>query len=62
MGSPTIEADLRLRAGERLLQAGRQLEGEAELRKAIEFHTRVGATHYVHRAEGALAESQSDSA
>ena len=62
MGSPTIEAEMRLCAGERLLRSGRQVEGEAELRKAIEFHTQVGATHYVRRAEAALAEAQSASA
>jgi predicted ATPase/class 3 adenylate cyclase len=62
MGSPTIEAELRLRAGERLIQAGRQVEGEAELRRTIEFHSQVGATDYVRRAESALAEAQSASA
>ena len=62
MGSPTIEAELRLRAGERLATARRHAEAETELREAIEFYGPLGATHYLRRAESALAGAQSESA
>jgi hypothetical protein len=62
MGSPTLEAKLRLRAGERLLRGGRPDEGEIELRRALGFYVGVDATAYVERIERALAEAQSESA
>ncbi|HXH95800.1 MAG TPA: hypothetical protein VNH40_01200, partial [Gaiellaceae bacterium] len=53
-GSPTMEARLRLRAGEELIEAGRRAEGEAELAKALAFYRAVDATYFIRRAEALL--------
>jgi hypothetical protein len=45
MPNPTLEAEARLRAGERLLELGGHEDGEAELRKALAYHRSVGATY-----------------
>jgi class 3 adenylate cyclase/tetratricopeptide (TPR) repeat protein len=57
MGCPTLEAAMRLRAGERLIEHGRQAEGEYEVEKALAFYSRVGATHFVGHAETLLRKS-----
>ena len=63
MPNPTLEALTRLHAGERLLELGRQEEGEVELRRALAFHRSVDASHYVRRAEELIgADAYSDSA
>ena len=63
MGNPTLEARMRLRAGERFIAQGRQAEGEGEAEKALAFYRQVGATYYVDRAEALLCRSAySDSA
>jgi class 3 adenylate cyclase/tetratricopeptide (TPR) repeat protein len=62
MGSPTLEARLRLRGGERLLGEGRIQEGTLELRRALSFYAEVDAPAYVERIERALAGLQSESA
>jgi class 3 adenylate cyclase/tetratricopeptide (TPR) repeat protein len=59
-GSPTMEARLRLRAGEELIEAGRRAEGEAELATALAFYHTVEATYFVRRGE-ALLEPQAQS-
>jgi hypothetical protein len=57
MGALVPEAELRVHAGRDLIERGRQGEGDAELRKAIDFYRSVGATFYVARAEQLLAKS-----
>jgi hypothetical protein len=49
-----MEARLRLRAGEELIEAGRRAEGEAELAKALAFYRTVDATYFIRRAEALL--------
>jgi len=61
-GNPTLEAEARLHAGERLLEQGLHGEGEAELEKALAFYRSVEATYYVEKAETLLAQAQRDSA
>ncbi|MEX2614441.1 MAG: adenylate/guanylate cyclase domain-containing protein [Gaiellaceae bacterium] len=56
-GNPTFEAELRLYGGERLIEAGRRREGEAELEKALAFYRSVGATFFIQRGEQLLAKS-----
>ena len=51
LGSLAAEAYTRLRAGRELVESGRAVEGRIQLRKALEFHRRAGATAYVHEAE-----------
>jgi hypothetical protein len=62
MGNPTLEADARLLAGERFVDQGLGADGEIELTRALAFHRQVEATHYVERAERALAQAQRESA
>jgi tetratricopeptide (TPR) repeat protein len=51
------EAMVRLRAGGRLLTAGRHAEGEAQLARALDFFRSVRATAYLQEAEHVLARS-----
>ena len=51
------EAMARLRAGERLLAAGRGPEGEAQLVRALDFFRSVRATAYLQEGERLLARS-----
>ena len=53
-GHLVMEAYLRFLAGERHLAVGRQAEGEAELRKALDFYRSVDAIHYTQRGEALL--------
>ena len=54
-GARSFEADARLFGGESLILAGRRAEGEAELRKALDFYRSVGATFYIRHGEALLA-------
>ncbi len=54
-GAPAEEAELRLRAAEALVQAGRRADAEVELQKALAFYRSVGAKRYVRRGEALLA-------
>jgi hypothetical protein len=51
----TDEAELRLRAGERLVRAGRRADADVQLRIALDFYRSVGATRYVREGEALLA-------
>ncbi|HWB55927.1 MAG TPA: AAA family ATPase [Gaiellaceae bacterium] len=51
------EATARLRAGEKLLAAGRRPEGEAQLARALDFFRSVRATAYLAEGERLLARS-----
>ena len=51
----TYEALMRLYGGERLIAHGQRAEGEAELRRALDFYRTVGATEYLQRGEALLA-------
>jgi len=62
LGSLPDEADARLRAAEKLVDAGRRAEGEVELHKALDFYRSVGATFSIERAETLLASAQRESA
>jgi len=53
-GARGEEACARLRAGKQLVAERRRLEGEAQLRRAIDFFGSVGATAYVAEPEGLL--------
>ncbi|HUG65778.1 MAG TPA: AAA family ATPase [Gaiellaceae bacterium] len=61
-GNPTIEANLRKHLGVRMLAAGRTVDAEVELKRALEFYRSVGASAYVAQIERALAGAQRDSA
>jgi class 3 adenylate cyclase/tetratricopeptide (TPR) repeat protein len=54
-GARSFEAEARLFGGESLIRAGRKAEGEAEIRKALEFYRSVGATFYIDLGEALLA-------
>jgi class 3 adenylate cyclase/tetratricopeptide (TPR) repeat protein len=54
-GSPTMEARLRLRAAEDLIEQGRRADGEDQLEQALVFYRSVGATYFINRAEELLA-------
>jgi len=56
LGLPTFEAELRLLAGERLLEEDRGEEGEVELRKALAFYEAVEAAAYAARIRALLGE------
>jgi tetratricopeptide (TPR) repeat protein len=51
------EALMRVRAGERHLEAGRRAEAEAQLARALDFFRSVRATAYLQEAEQVLARS-----
>ena len=52
-----FEAEARLRAAEQLLAAGRNVEGEAQLEKALSFYRPIGATLFIERGEALLAKT-----
>jgi class 3 adenylate cyclase/tetratricopeptide (TPR) repeat protein len=56
-GSVTWEAVMRFHAGEELVALGRRAEGEAQLRKALEFYESVDASFYLQRGEALLAKT-----
>ena len=53
--APAVEADVRMRAADRLAAEGRTAEADAEARRALSFYRAVGATAHVRRAEALLA-------
>lgn len=57
VGYRTREAEIRLLAAGRMIEAGRRAEGEAELERALAFYRSVGATFYIKRGEALLAKS-----
>ena len=57
IGFRADEAELRLRAAEQLLRAGRRADASEQLDRAVAFHRSVGATRYVRRGEALLAAS-----
>jgi hypothetical protein len=61
-GAVTIEANLRFRGGQQLLELGRHTEGKVELERALAFYRSVDASAYVAEIEAALAGAQSASA
>jgi class 3 adenylate cyclase/tetratricopeptide (TPR) repeat protein len=63
VGTPTAEAEARLRAAEQFWSEGRRTDAERELAAALEFFRSVGATLFVERAERLLDEpARSESA
>jgi class 3 adenylate cyclase/tetratricopeptide (TPR) repeat protein len=52
LGSRPDEAFARLRAGERLLAAGRRSEGDRQLERALAFYREVGAAGYLRGGSG----------
>ena len=55
MGSLPDEALARLRAADKLVAAGRRVEADEQLGRALAFFRAVGATHYIREAEELLA-------
>lgn len=55
IGSLPYEADARLRAARELVHAGRRTEADAQLRPALAFYRRVGATRYLREGEALFA-------
>jgi class 3 adenylate cyclase/tetratricopeptide (TPR) repeat protein len=53
-GSPSLEARVRLRAADELIDNGRRAEGEEQVRKALAFYRSVAATYYIDRCETLL--------
>jgi class 3 adenylate cyclase/tetratricopeptide (TPR) repeat protein len=54
IGSPSDEAEARLRAGRSLLASGRRAEAEEQLQKALAFYGSVRAARFVRDAEDLL--------
>ena len=54
IGSPTDEAEARLRAGRSLLESGSRAEAEEQLQKALAFYRSAGAARFVRDAEDLL--------
>jgi class 3 adenylate cyclase/tetratricopeptide (TPR) repeat protein len=57
IGSLPDEALARLRAAEKLVGAGRRLEADEQLARALAFWRSVAATRYIHEGEALLAEA-----
>ena len=57
-----MEAYARLKAGERLHEAGNTAEAERELTWALDFYRPRGATAFARLAESLLAQPRSESA
>jgi len=58
-GVPPVEARVRLRAAEELIDNGRIPEGEEQARRALAFYRSVAASYYVDRCETLLQEAKS---
>ena len=54
---PTFEAEARFAAAEELIAAGRRKEGEEQLERAMAFYRSVGATFFIQRGEGLVAQA-----
>jgi class 3 adenylate cyclase/tetratricopeptide (TPR) repeat protein len=61
-GSPSLEARVRLRGAEELIEMGRRVEGVQELTKALGFYGSVRAPYFVERCQRLQAAAQSESA
>ena len=57
MGAMRSAALARLLAAERLVEAGRRAEADAQLQQALGFFRSVGASRYIRRGESLLAET-----
>jgi class 3 adenylate cyclase/tetratricopeptide (TPR) repeat protein len=57
IGALSQEAFLRLRAAEQLVHAGRRVEADEQLNRALAFYRSVGATRHVREGEALLAAS-----
>ena len=57
IGDVANEADMRLRAAEQHVAAGRRAEASAERDLALAFYRSVGATRYIRQGEALLAAS-----
>ena len=57
IGAASQEALFRLWAAEQLVDEGRRVEADEQLRRALAFHRSVGATRYVREGEALLAAS-----
>jgi tetratricopeptide (TPR) repeat protein len=57
IGARSQEAFLRLRAAEQLVEAGRRVEADEQLNRALAFYRSVGATRHVREGEALLAAS-----
>jgi tetratricopeptide (TPR) repeat protein len=57
IGAVVDEADVRMRAGERLSDEGRRADAHEQLERALTFWRSVGATTYIARCEALLAEA-----
>jgi class 3 adenylate cyclase/tetratricopeptide (TPR) repeat protein len=57
MGAVAVEAFVRLRAAESLVEAARRAEADAQLQQALAFFRSVGATAYIREAESLFAAS-----
>jgi hypothetical protein len=57
IGSVPDEAYARLRAAEALIEAGRRVEADAQLQRALAFYRSVGATAYITEGESLFAAS-----
>jgi hypothetical protein len=55
IGDEQLAALARLRAAEQLVAEGRRSEADEQLQRSLAFWRRVGAPHYVRRAEALLA-------
>jgi tetratricopeptide (TPR) repeat protein len=56
-GNVTLEALMRFHAGTELVGQGRQAEGEAQLRRALDFYRSVGGAFFLERGEALLAQT-----
>ena len=62
MGAPTLAAEVRFSAAEKLLADGRLDESIEQLEQALVFYRSVGATFFLERGERLRAEAQRASA
>jgi class 3 adenylate cyclase/tetratricopeptide (TPR) repeat protein len=51
LGAPAVEAYTRLRVAEKLVQSGQRDAGREQFAQALAFFRKVGATHYIGRAD-----------
>jgi tetratricopeptide (TPR) repeat protein len=61
IGAPSVEAYARLRAAEELMGVDQFAEAQEHLRPALEFFRKVGAAHYLARAEELLTRGHRES-
>ena len=56
-GNAAWEAIMRFHAGEHLVGIGRRAEGEAEVRRAVDFYQSVGGSYFMRRADALLSKT-----